>query len=143
MAGIPISKIDILRPLFEKYAHSLTASTHMKDIIPSVLAREQEKVKPELQEVKEVSVIFDAGTARLGEALAILMRYVQEDFKPTQRLVGLEILAKPMKGVELAQRLTSSIAAKHNFGSDKWGCHKATTILLSQHSGCCMFLSYN
>ena len=26
------------------------------------------------------------------------MRYVQEDFKPTQRLVCLEILAKPMKG---------------------------------------------
>ena len=42
-AGIPISKIDVLRPLFEKYAHSLTASTHMKYIIPSVLAREQEK----------------------------------------------------------------------------------------------------
>jgi len=117
MAGIPISKIDVLRPLFEKYAHSLTTSTHMKDIIPSVLAREQEKVKAELQEVKEVSVIFD-GTARLGEALAIVVRYVQEDFKPTQRLVCLEILAKPLKGAELAQRLMSNIAVKHNFRSD-------------------------
>ena len=46
------------------------------------------------------------------------MRYGQEDFKPTQRLVCLEILAKPMKGVELAQRLMSYIAVKHNFGSD-------------------------
>ena len=65
MASIPISKINVLRPLFEKYAHSFTANTHMKDIIPFVLAREQEKVKAEFQEVKEVSVIFD-GTARLG-----------------------------------------------------------------------------
>ena len=117
LAGIPISKIDYLRPLFEKYGHSLTASTHMKDIIPSVLTKEQEKLKAELQEVKEVSVIFD-GTARLGEALAIVVRYIKQDFKPTQRLVCLEILAKPLKGVELAQRLMSNIAVKHNFGSD-------------------------
>ena len=117
MAGIPISKIDVLRPLFKKYAHSLTASTHIKDVIPSVLAREQEKVKAKLQEVKEVLVIFD-GTARLGEALAIIVRYVQEDFKPTQRLMCLGILAKPMKGVELSQRLMSNTAVKHNFASD-------------------------
>lgn len=117
LAGIPIAKIDVLRPLFEKYAHSLTASAHMKDLIPSVLAREKEKVKAELQQVKEVSVIFD-GTARLGEALAIVVRFVQEDFKPTQRLVCLEVLAKPLKGVQLAQRLMSNIAVKHNFGSN-------------------------
>ena len=98
MASIPISKTNVLHPLFEKYAHSLTASTHMKDIIPSVLVREQEKVKAKLQKVKHVSVIFD-GTAQLGEALAIVAHYVGRDFKPTQCLVGLEILAKPMKRV--------------------------------------------
>ena len=41
----------------------------------SVLTKEQEKLKAELQEVKEVSVIFE-WTARLGEALAIVVRYI-------------------------------------------------------------------
>ena len=99
IVGIPISEIGVLHSLFEKYAHS------------------QERVKAELQEVKAVSVTFD-GTARLGEALAVVAGVVQEDFKPTKRLVYLEMLAKPMKGVELAQRLMSNIAVKHNLGSD-------------------------
>ena len=65
--------------------------------------------------VKEASVIF-YGTARMGEALAIVIRFVQEDFKPTQRLIQLEVLAKALKGVELAQRLMSCLAVKCNFG---------------------------
>ena len=55
----------------------------------------------ELKGVKQVSVILD-GTARLGEALAIIIRYVQDNFKPTQCLIRLEILVKAMKGEELA-----------------------------------------
>lgn len=39
----------------------------------------------------EVSVIPD-GTARLGEALAIVERYVKDNFQPTQRLIPLEVL---------------------------------------------------
>ena len=69
----------------------------------------------ELESVKEASVIFD-GTARMGEALAIIVRFVQEDFIPTQRLIRLEVLAKALKGDELAQRLMSCLAVKHNFG---------------------------
>ena len=49
----------------------------MKDIIPSVLEKEREKIKAEIQNVQEVSMIFD-GTVRLDEALAIVIRYVQE-----------------------------------------------------------------
>jgi len=112
-----------LRPLIEKYSPSLTASTHKKDVIPSVLAREQERVKAELQEVKEVSVIFD-GTARLGEALAIVERVVQEDFKSPQCLVCLEILAKPMKRVERIQRRmfnTSQLRIKHVLAAMRYG----------------------
>ena len=45
---------------------------------------------------EEASVIFD-GTARLGEALAVIVRYVQENFQPTQRLIRLDILAKALK----------------------------------------------
>ena len=45
-----------------------------------------------LKIVKETSVIFD-GTARMGEALAIIVRFVQEDFIPTRHLIRLEVLA--------------------------------------------------
>ena len=100
LAVIPISKADILRPLFERYAQRLTLSSHMNDLTPAVLEKEEEKLKAELQSVKEASIIFD-GTAQLGEALAIALRFVQEDCKPTQRLVRLEVLAKPVKGNEL------------------------------------------
>ena len=65
--------------------------------------------------MKETSVIFD-GTARMGEALATIVRFVQEDFIPTRHLIRLEVLAKALKVDELAQRLMSCLAVKHNFG---------------------------
>ena len=70
-------------------------------------------LKQGLKVAKEASVIFD-GTARLGETLAIVL---QEDFKPTQRLVRLEVIAKALKGEKLAQRLMSCLAVDYNFGS--------------------------
>lgn len=75
LGGIPISKVDILRPLFERYAQRLTSSSHMNDVIPAVLEKEKEKLKGELHNVREASIIFD-GTARLGGALAIVLRFV-------------------------------------------------------------------
>ena len=112
--GIPQSKVDVLRPLLEKYGHRLTHSTNLREIIPAVLEKEKDKLRSELETVKEAKVIFD-GTARMGEALAIVIRFVQEDFKPTQRLKQLEVLAKALKGVELAQRLISCLTVKYNF----------------------------
>jgi len=53
MAGMPISKIDVLRPLSEKYGHSVTASTQMKNIIPAVWAREQEKSRPRFRKLRK------------------------------------------------------------------------------------------
>ena len=80
--GIPLSKVDILRPLLEKYGHRLTHSANLREIIPAVLEKEREKLLSELESVKEASVIF-GGTARMGEALAIIVPFVQEDFIPT------------------------------------------------------------
>ena len=65
--------------------------------------------------MNEAFVIFD-GTARLGEALAVIVRYVQENFQPTQRLIRLDILAKALKGEELVQRLMSCLAVDYHFG---------------------------
>ena len=73
------AKVDALRPLLEKYGHRLTNRAHLSELIPAVLENEKDKLKKELKDVKEASVIFD-GTARLGEALAVIVRYVQENF---------------------------------------------------------------
>ena len=79
--GIALAKVDALRPLLEKYGHRLTNRAHLSELIPVVLENEKDKLKKELKDVKEASVIFD-GTARLGEALAVIVRYVQENFQP-------------------------------------------------------------
>ena len=72
-------------------------------------------MKSELQSVEEVSIIFD-GTTRLGKALAVVIRFVQENFKPTQRLLRLQVVAKALKAEELAQRLMPYVAVDHHFG---------------------------
>ena len=113
--GIPLLKVDILRPLLEKYGHRLTYSTNLPEIISVVLEKEREKLLRELEGVKKASVTFD-GKARMGEALVAIVRFVQENFIPTQRLIQLEVLAKTSKGDELAQRLMSCLAVKHNYG---------------------------
>ena len=113
--GIPLAKTDSLRPVLEKHGHRLTSSSHLALLIPAVLEKEKDKLQEELKDVKEASVIFD-GTARLGEALVIVIRFVQENFVPTQRLIRLKILAKALKGKELAQRLMSCLAVEYKLG---------------------------
>ena len=85
---------------------------HFSEFIPEILQREKDKLKEELKSVEEVLVIFDR-TALLGEAFAIMVCFSQEEiFKPTQRLIHLEALAKVLKGDELAQRLISCLAVE-------------------------------
>ena len=52
----------------------------------------------------------------MGEALATVVRYVQQDLKPTQRLIPLQVLAKALTRKQLAQRLMSCLAVDYNFG---------------------------
>jgi len=74
-AGVPINKIDELRPLLERAKNSLTDSSHLKMFIPNIETREVEK---EIDD-QRVTIIFD-GTTRLREALAILLRWIPADF---------------------------------------------------------------
>ena len=39
--GIPLSKVDIVRPLLEKYSHRLTHSANLREIIPAVLEKKE------------------------------------------------------------------------------------------------------
>ena len=114
-AGVTVSKVDTMRPFVEKYGHRLTRRAHFSELVPVILHREKETLNEKLKSKKEVSVIFD-GTAHLGEALANVVRFFQEDlYKPTQHLIRLEVLAKALKGEELAQRFISCLAVDYNF----------------------------
>ena len=74
-AGVPLSKIDCFRDLFEENGYRLADRRCMFDYIPFIL-KEEKRLKQEF-DGNDISVTFD-GTARLGEALAIIVRYVDE-----------------------------------------------------------------
>ena len=49
-----------------------------------------------------MAVTFD-GSTRLGEALAIVLRYVSDEWTLEQRLIRLQLLAKSLNGEEIAR----------------------------------------
>ncbi|KAK3721851.1 hypothetical protein QZH41_002279 [Actinostola sp. cb2023] len=111
-AGIPLAKVDMLRPFLEKYGHRLTARSHLSEFIPLISKKEKELLKKEIAAASGFSVIFD-GSTRLGEALAIVVRFVDEQYKVQQRLIRLEVLARSLNAEQLAQRLIQCLAVDY------------------------------
>ena len=103
-AGVALSKIDALRPLLEKNATRLTTRSHLADLIPFILEEEKAASKAELKG-RFLSVVFD-GSTRLGEALAIVVRFLNDDCREIQqRLVRIHVLSKSLTGEHLAREL--------------------------------------
>ena len=82
----------------------MTSRNHLAEFIPMIRQKEIDFAKSEIAANSAFSVIFD-GSTRLGEALAIIVRFIDKDWDKQQRLLKLEILAKNMNAEELAQRL--------------------------------------
>ena len=105
-AGIPLAKVDQLRPLLERADRSLTGSQHLRVFIPKIEEREIELLKKEVKG-QRVTVIFD-GTTRLGEAIVILLRWIPASFDHVeQRLVAFRTAFAHTSGVELAQLINA------------------------------------
>ncbi len=105
-AGIALSKADRLRPLLESHGPRLANVRQLSGLIPFIQEQEKKSVKEELAG-HNVSIIFD-GSTRLGEALAVIIRFVdldteQRQFLIKQRLVRLEVLAKSLDARQLAR----------------------------------------
>ena len=115
-AGVPMSKIDSFRELLEENSYRLAGRKPMSDLIPFVLGEEKQQVRQELNG-KDVAVIFD-GTCRLGEALVIVLRFV-EDFTVCQRVVRMQLLAKSLKGEEIACELITVLSTELSIPSPK------------------------
>ena len=100
-AGVPLYKVDKLRNLLERGEHRLTDNSHLRQHIPLILKQETERLKEEMalrssdgvQSTRDLSVIFD-GSTRLGEAIVIIVRFVDNNRSIVQRLIRIDICAK-------------------------------------------------
>ena len=88
----------------------------MSDFIPFIHQQEQKKVKNEL-EGRKVSVIFD-GTTRLGEAMVIIIRFIDAQWVIQQRLVRMQLLAKSLTGEQIARELLFVLQAQYGVATD-------------------------
>ena len=92
----------------EENAYRLTDRRNMSDYVPFILKEEESRICQEI-EGKQLSVIFD-GTSRLGEALAIVLRFINDDFSIQQRLVRMQMLTKSLTGEEIARELITVLS---------------------------------
>lgn len=116
-AGVALNKLDVFRDLLEENGLRLAGRRPMSDLIPFVLAEEKKRLREEIGD-RAVSVIFD-GTSRIGEALVVVLRFIDEDWSPQQRLVRLQLLAKSMCGEEIARELITILSTELSISSRK------------------------
>ena len=114
-AAVPLNKMQHFRNLLEENAYRLTDRHYMSDLIPFILQQEQHCIQNEISG-KDVSVIFD-GTTRLGEALAIVLRYISPEWTIEQRLVRMQLLSQSLKGEEVAREIIHVLATDYSIGS--------------------------
>lgn len=78
--------------------------------------RENLEIREEIQG-EDVTVIFD-GTTRLGEALAVIIRFCK-GWKVEQRLVKLQLLAKTLSGEEVAREILTVLSTELSIPSNQ------------------------
>ena len=93
----------------EEESERLIYCTHFASYILFIAENEEALIKEELNDFPYVSVIFDVSTY-LGEALVVLVCFVNDKFEICQRLVRVHVLAKRLKGQELAWEVISVLS---------------------------------
>ena len=115
-AGVPLGKVDQFRALFEETGYRLTDKRFLFDLIPFILEDEKARNKQSIQG-QYLSVIFD-GTSHSGEALAILVRFVNNSWTIEQRLLAIKLLSKSLTGEEIAHELVQILSVSYGISSD-------------------------
>ena len=110
-AGIPLNKLDCFRDLLEENSTRLAGRRSLCQLIPFVREMEEKTILREI-EGRKLSVIFD-GTTRMGETLAILIRFVDDEYSIHQRLIRMQLLAKSIAGEELAREIITILQAHY------------------------------
>ena len=107
----PLNKLSYFRCLLEENALRLANRRQLADLIPFVFSQEQKNLKKEISN-KYLSVIFDT-TTRLGEAMAIVVQYIDDEWSIQQRLICLKLLQKSMTGEEIAQVVMDTLSREY------------------------------
>ena len=115
-AGVPLNKLDSFRDVFEEHGYRLACRRMMSDYIPFIRSQEISLIKDEMAQ-KNVGIIFD-GTTRLGEALAIVVRFI-DDWEIKQRLIRLQLLTKTMTGEEIAREIVHTVSTEYGISGDR------------------------
>ena len=127
-ATVPLLKLGAFRDILEENSFQLTDHRHMSDLVPFIVTQEQADVKAEIAG-KPVSVVFD-GTTRLVEALAIVVRFVDNSFAIQQWLLRLQLLTKSMTGEEIARELINTLSAEYGIISCRVLAQCTTELLV-------------
>jgi len=109
-AGVPLAKIDSFQDVFEDHEYRLACQRTMSDHIPFIRSHEISLIKDEMAE-RNIGILFD-GTTHLGEALTIVVRFV-DDWEIRQRLIHLQLLTKIMTGEEIARELVHTVPTEY------------------------------
>ena len=101
-AGMGINKINCFRSILEKSSYRLTSASHMLELVP---VSHQEEIKTTQEELtgREILIVFDA-TTRLGEALVIVVRFLNSEWTIQQRFIRFLWLATSLNGEEMLGR---------------------------------------
>ena len=110
--GVPISKIDHFRSLLEEGGQRLTGRQHLADFVPLIRDKERELVKRFISG-RPISIIFD-GTTTTAEAMAIIFRFVDDNFNVQQRLAALKLAGCAMSGEQVAHTLLSVLSLTYS-----------------------------
>ena len=86
----------------------------MSDLIPLLVSKEQDDIKGELSG-RPISVVFD-GTRYLGEAMAVVVRFIDALFSIQQCIkqciIRLQLVAKSMAGEEIDREIIATISTQ-------------------------------
>ena len=115
-AGVALQKIDHLRPLLEANNCSLTHSSHLTTYIPFILEEEKKQLHAEIASTTALSVMFD-GSTHLGEAAAIVVRFLDTNWILQQQLVRLHVVSSSLNGQELTGELIRCLSVKFQIPS--------------------------
>ena len=108
-ACIALAKAVYLRPLLEKHATGMGSRSLLSQLIPVVLAKEKDTYSKSALFGQSSSIVLD-GSMRLGEAVAVVARYVDHNWKIRQVLARLAVLSKSLTGDQAAAKLNDVIS---------------------------------
>ena len=116
-AGVPINEVTCFRQILEENAYRLTDRSHMANHITFIVEQEKLKVRQDIGD-HCVTVIFD-GTTQLGEALVVVIRYLDDDWKLQQHNANIKMHSKSMTGDEIARELINTLSVTYGISSHR------------------------